>query len=267
MSRPPRAPTPAPDLPVAVDAAAVAAVSVLICTSSGHPALMTAAVPGIILIRFAALWAAGPGAGGPMPAEAVFFLACALVGGANDWNTVSRWRVYEYTVPHGWGASTIPLWMLLYWGMVLRFVARLSRWTRLVPPRGGSDDVRFGPWRTTEGWVKVAVELALVAATRLAIRRFYLDPILSWLPFLAALAAFAALIPLGRRDQAMLALVLVGGPAVEVLYINVGHLHRYHLGWVGGVPLWIVLWWGLAALVWRDISFRMERAIVRALPR
>lgn len=35
-------------------------------------------------------------------------------------------------------------------------------------------------------------------------------------------------------------------------------LDASHLGWFGGVSLWIVLWWLLAVLVWKDLAYRLE---------
>lgn len=55
----------------------------------------------------------------------------------------------------------------------------------------------------------------------------------------------------------MCVLVLALGAIVEVAYIQGGGLHRYHLGWIGGVPLWIALWWPLAVLVWGDLARRL----------
>jgi len=109
--------------------------------------------------------------------------------------------------------------------------------------------------------LKVALELALVLATRQTIYRLYLDPVFSWLPFLLALAVFAALFRPDRHDGKLLLIFLAGGPLIEVLYIQVGALHAYHLGWLGGVPLWIALWWLLIVLIWKDLAFRMERAL------
>ena len=31
----------------------------------------------------------------------------------------------------------------------------------------------------------------------------------------------------------------------------------------GGVPLWIVLWWALGILVWKDLAFRIEDRLRR----
>lgn len=258
-----RRPGLAPDthLLTALDALAVASVTVLICLASHELSFMSVAVPAIIIMRFMALAAVSPMT---MKAETLFFLVCTILGAFNDWNSVCRREIYDYTVPHEWEFSTIPGWMLLFWGMILRLLARFARWKGLDPPPAVSDYIGIGPWMTSSGTAKVAVELALVLVTRQAIYRYYSDPVLSWVPFLAALTVFFIVFGLNRHDWRLLALVAVIGTAVEVLYIQVGHLHRYHLGWIGGVPLWIVLWWCLGALIWKDISFRVERGF-RAL--
>jgi hypothetical protein len=155
--------------------------------------------------------------------------------------------------------------MLLYWGMILRFIARLARWRALGPERNASDELGINGIQMESPILKVVAEVLLVAATRWAIYRYYLDPALSWLPFLAALFVFLLFLRPKRHDFRLLGIFLISGPAVEILYIQVGHLHRYSLGWIGGVPLWIVFWWLLAILVWKDLAFRIERVLRTAL--
>jgi hypothetical protein len=110
--------------------------------------------------------------------------------------------------------------------------------------------------------LKVTAELGLLAVTRWTVYRFYLDPILSWLPFLIAMLLFGLLFRPNRHDFKLLGIFLVLGPVVEILYIQVAGLHRYHLGWIGGVPLWIVLWWALSILIWKDIALRVEQGFL-----
>jgi hypothetical protein len=100
----------------------------------------------------------------------------------------------------------------------------------------------------------------LALLTRQTIYRSYDDPIWSWLPFALALAAAWIVLRPDRRRLGLLLGVGVAGPMVEVLYIQVGHLHRYRLGWLAGVPLWIVLWWVLAVLI-------LEQLLARVAPR
>ncbi|MBZ0253807.1 MAG: hypothetical protein K8I02_10760 [Candidatus Methylomirabilis sp.] len=113
---------------------------------------------------------------------------------------------------------------------------------------------------------RAAVMLALVLGTRQAIYRFHGDPVLSWAPFAAALGLYALLLRPGRPELRLMGAIAVLGPAIEVLYIQVGGLHRYRLGWLGGVPLWIALWWVLAAPIRGELSGRLERALARRLP-
>lgn len=112
--------------------------------------------------------------------------------------------------------------------------------------------------------LKLTVELVLVFATRQLLYRYYLDPLLSWAPFAAALLVYVALFRPSGHERILMALAAVVGPAVEIAFIRAGHLHHYHLGWLGGVPLWIVLWWVLAVLIWNDVSGRLLGALATA---
>ena len=270
-----------------LDTCIVVAVSAAICLWSRHLDLMTVLVPTLLVARMG-IWAAlhrGAGVRGPRRRsrqngdmglsgqepkkkpplgvwrEAGFLLICTVMGGFNDWNSVVAHGIYDYTVPHYFPAFTsIPIWMLLFWGMILRALASLGRWS-VMGKKGPSNRVRL-PGRTVESaWLKVGLMLGLVFATRQAIYQWYLHPVLSWLPFALAGVFFVALFGLQRRDLLMAALMLTAGPVIEIVYIQVGGLHRYHLGWLGGVPVWIALWWVVAVLVWADISDRLRRAL------
>jgi hypothetical protein len=146
--------------------------------------------------------------------------------------------------------------------MILRFMATLCRWHRLGPPPSPRDEISVGRCVTSSAALTVAVELGLVVATRQLIYAYYLHPIMSWLPFAGGLVFYAALFRLTRHDKLLLAIAAIVGSTVEILFIQVGGLHRYHLGWVGGLPLWIVLWWMLAVLVWNDLSARLLARLV-----
>ena len=130
-------PRPTGDRAFAIDAAAVAVVAIAACATGGRLATMSILVPAVIVARFAA-WLAVPRADrdlDALPEGMVFTLATAL-GAVNDWNTVSRHGVYAYTVPSDLGAlSPIPSWMLLYWGLILRFVLTVFHYRRLAIPR------------------------------------------------------------------------------------------------------------------------------------
>jgi hypothetical protein len=246
------------DRAVALDGASVGAVGIALCFASDQLVLMTVLVPVVIVGRMIAWWLwVRVATRDSLSRELGFLTLCTLLGAVNDWNSVVRHKVYLYTAPADHPAiSTIPTWMLLYWGLILRFVATLASWERLGPNASG-DLVRFGAtqWRSTR-W-SLALRLALVLVTRQAIYRFHRDPILSWLPFLLAIGLYAYCFPLGRRERTLALLFLLGGPVVESVFIQWGHLHWYALGWFGGVPLWIVLWWVLAVLVWADVSRRL----------
>ena len=102
---------------VAIDAACVIVVSIAISFASDRLLLMTILVPIVISARMVCLALGAGGSRVPMRAEIVFFALCTLLGAFNDWNSVVNHRIYDYTVPvHFPGFSTIPLWMLLFWG-------------------------------------------------------------------------------------------------------------------------------------------------------
>lgn len=258
------------DKAFALDASVIGAVSVLICVAADRLALMSAAIPALLCLRLL-LWnrLGAQERGHGLATELIFFTLCTFIGAANDFNSVVRHQIYDYTVPHYFAWSTIPLWMLLYWGMILRFLVTLFRYRRLGPPPHLRNRVALGPWRTDNAAVKVILQLAIVVVTRQLIYRFYLDPFLSWAPFAVAIIAALLLFGADRHDRRILPLFAVGGAAVEVLYIQMGGLHAYHLGWLGGVPLWIALWWVLAAMIWHDLAARMLVALEnrRRIPR
>ncbi len=252
------------DAEVGVDMGIILVASVAIAAGSEALAFMTALVPCLFVARMVA-WAWVRRATARELVAEVFFLAlCTGLGGFNDWSSVVRHRIYDYTVPHYVGWSTIPIWMLLFWGLILRLLATLARWYRLDPPTQGSDRIRLGGRTLHSPWLRVGALLLLVLVTRQAIYRCYLDPWLSWLPFAGAAVVYMLLFGLHRHDRRLALLMLVGGPLIEVLYIQVGGLHRYHLGWLGGVPLWIALWWVVAVLVWKDLSARILAALAPA---
>lgn len=257
------------DRAFAIDAATIAVISAAICVASDRLGFMSLFVPAAIAVRFVLRFRTEEAeARERVPsrrAEVAFFAMCVALGGFNDWNSVVHHRIYDYDAPSWFPAvTTIPEWMLLYWGMILRFFATLARWERLAPPDSPSDTVHFGSRVVASPVLKVGLLLALVITTRQLIYRNYLDPVLSWLPFAAALFVFVALFRPRRHDFALLGIFLAGGPLIEILYIQVGELHRYHLGWLGGVPLWIALWWALAVLVWKDLSGRIMHRLLGA---
>lgn len=239
------------DRPFLVDAGAIALISLFICLFSQRLQLMTLLVPAVIALRLLG-WLVLPRAERDLDgrAEVALCVLTTALGAFNDWNSVTRHRIYDYTVPTDLpGLSHIPVWMLLYWGLILRFVLTVFHWQRVALPRAPG------------GAGRAAFLLALVLATRQAIYRLYGHPVLSWLPFLLALGAVLAVVRPDRGRLRLLAVVLVVGPAVEALYIQVGQLHAYRLGWLAGVPLWILLWWGLAAMIWDDLGTRLMDAI------
>ncbi len=253
------------DRAFAIDALSIAVISAAIVWAADQLLLMTLLVPGVVLARVLAIARLPRQERTLSPAaELVTVVGLALVGGFNDHSSVVRHRIYDYAVPAYFPElSTIPLWMLLYWGLILRFVITLTRYHRMTPTVA-RDDIYLGrrPFRSAR--LKVAIQLGLVLTTRQLVYRFYDDPLLSWLPFAVGLGLYFLLFRPDAAERRLALLFASGGPLVEVLYIQLGGLHRYQLGWLGGVPLWIALWWVLAVLILRDLAARVLRRIAAA---
>lgn len=243
----------------AIDASAVATFTLLVMLCSRHLIAMTVLVPAVIGARFL-LVARLPHRERHLPlgTDVTLFALGTVLGASNDWMSVVRHGVYDYRVPVFFPElSTIPLWMLLSWGLILRFVVTLSCWSTLDPPAGLRATVHLGKWRVTSPGLRLALALALVVATRQCIYRTARDPLLSWLPFALALLIHGLVLRPDRHDRKLMALAATVGPAVEVLDIRVGGLHHYELGWIAGVPVWIVLWWVLGVPIWKEVSWRL----------
>jgi len=237
------------DRAVVVDLSAMTSIGLAVCLASDHLAFMTALV---VLVLIARTWLVCTWASARLLPELLFLALCTVIGGANDWNTVVRHGVYAYTVTADHPAfSTIPTWMLLYWGVILRAIAQLAAWPRL-----GDARVPEGPF--ARPWPRVAAQLAIVLATRQAIYRLWAEAWWSWLPFAVGLALYFVVIKPSQRARRLALIALFAGPPVEIAFIQLGHLHRYALGWLGGVPVWIALWWALGVLVWSDLGPRLE---------
>lgn len=244
---------------LAVDLVPVAVVVACILSLGDAAAVMTAIVALAMAGRTAAWWllVGRPEARSLAPELGLLAIA-TLLGAANDHLSVVVHRVYDYGLPTLTpGLSSIPTWMLLFWGLILRALATLVRTGPFATPVPRT--LVHLPGRTLDAPVlRIAIDLALVLATRQLVYRFHLDPWLSFVPFAAALAVRALLLRLDRGDLGLVATIAIVGPAVEAACINVAHLHRYHLGILGGVPVWIVLWWVLGALVWKELAPRIE---------
>jgi hypothetical protein len=249
------------DRAIALDVLLIAGVSSLAAFFSREPAVMGVAVAAAFVVRLVVWSRLHAGERDlDLSRELVFFGACSVIGAFNDWNTVVMRGVYRYTVPAELPSlSTIPLWMLAFWGIILRLMSGLSRWRRLgLPPL--SDAVFFGPWRRRSVTLRVLTIALLVLSTRISIFRHYEHPWLSWLPFALALVVAAIVLRPGARRLALALAASMLGTLVESLYVRVAGLHYYELGWIGGVPLWIALWWALATLLWGELTTRVITA-------
>lgn len=237
----------------AVDLVALGVGSWLICRAATDLPAMSIAMAGLIGIRtIMAGWLVRR-EGGRVVDELLVFLICMLIGAFNDWNTVVRHGIYRYAVPVYWPQwSTIPVWMLAYWGIILRAMAGLF----IVVAGETSDRVQWGRWRRDHAGARLGIQLGLVAVARQAIVAWWWHPILSWAVPLIALVVRIVVVPPTRRELLALGVLLAVGPAVESLYILVAGLHVYALGWLGGVPLWIVVWWALGGSTWGELAVR-----------
>lgn len=237
-----------------IDTAVIILVSFLIALVAHNLLLMTIVVPLILLLR---LILATTVAADRLPVshELILFTACTVIGAFNDWNSVVNHGIYDYTVPVYFpGLTTVPIWMLLFWGMILRYFVTLGSTGFFKPD--AENRLWLGRSVAVPGWVRVAVLLAIAMVTRQFIYRFYLDPFYSWLPFAVALGFWLIVVPTGKGGRRLVLAALVAGPLVEGLYILVGGMHLYHLPFVLGVPLWIMLWWTLAVPLWVELAGR-----------
>lgn len=251
---------PSSDRAVVIDVGAVAIISVALCVTHASLVWMEAIVPVVLGLRLAAWMRLPKRERGPVRIELPFLVLCIVLGAFNDWNSVHHHRIYDYTVEvHSPRWSMIPVWMLLFWGMILRLVATLGRWKRLGSWTAPHDRVALPAPVRGSPYAALVLQLFLAFATRQAIYVTYRDPVWSWVPFAIACLIYLAVLRPVRPAHRLMGLALLFGPIIEILYIQVGHLHRYHLGWIGGVPLWIVLWWALAIPIWADLSLHLTR--------
>ncbi len=245
-----------------IDAAATLAIGMAACAWGQSPGAMLAVVIAVVASRMA-LWRSLDSAARRhgLPAEIAFFSLCTVLGALNDWNTVDRHRVYAYLVPSDVSWSSIPLWMMLFWGQILRSIATAATWARGhdAMPTG----VRVLGGTRSHPLRRVAVMLALVICTRQCVYRLWDHPVWSWLPFAVGIALFAFFLGVGRAERRLAVIALAVGPAFEAGLIGLGGLHRYSLGWIFGVPLWIILWWILATWMWGELSGRFLSVLER----
>lgn len=254
------------DAEVAVDAGAIAVGSLAICLAAHRLPLMTALLPALVLARTALWYRVTRPRAAPLLPELVYLALCTGIGAFNDWSSVVVHGIYAYTVPvYAPSVTTIPGWMLLFWGLVLRLFTTVGSWSRLGASPAPRSRAGFGPWHVERPWLKIALLLLLVLTTRQTIYRLYLHPWGSWLPFAGAALLYPVLFGLDRHEARLAGLTLVVGPLVEVLYIQVAGLHRYPLGWLGGVPLWIALWWVVSVLAWKDLGARIQAGLISRL--
>ena len=103
------------DAAFALDVGSLALVSVAIAVASTRLAFMSVLVPAVVLLR-TAIWSHLRAADGhrrgarELLAELLLLTVCTALGGFNDWNSVVRHEIYDYTVPHYFpGFSSIRL--------------------------------------------------------------------------------------------------------------------------------------------------------------
>ncbi|MBI2069630.1 MAG: hypothetical protein HYT79_03430 [Elusimicrobia bacterium] len=232
---------------VLIDAGAVAIVGIAVLACADRPVFMLFLVSAVFGLRFFLwrLWVRR-NKSHSMAAEIVFVACCAAIGAFNDWNSVDGHGVYHYRAAllFPW-ISTIPFWMLLYWGLILRFLASLLNVRKFF---------LTGPTQGGGLFKRAAFAGILVLLTRQAIYRFYADPWMSWLPFAAALLGALTFYRPGPLKIVILSVMTAMAVGTEILFIQTAGLHEYYLGVIGGAPVWIMLWWFLAFIVWGDLS-------------
>ncbi|MBT3981774.1 MAG: hypothetical protein HOE90_10500 [Bacteriovoracaceae bacterium] len=241
-----------------VDTFVIVAISILICFFSKKLLLMSIVVPLILavrliytLIRF-----------DEKKQEIILYTICTILGAFNDWNSVVGKGVYDYHAPVYFPEfSTIPIWMLLYWGMILRYMAAVAWWPGLGKDVELKNEVHLGSkvWKSTP--TKIILQLAIVFVTRQFIYHYYLDSVLSFAPFVVALILYSLIFRPNKREIKLGLLCISLGTVVEILYIGAGDLHYYHHGILFGVPIWISLWWSLSVIIWKDIYKLIEQKI------
>lgn len=247
---------------MAIDAVAVLIISFAFCLAGDRLVFMTLLVPAVIFLRF--LFLAGLGREAiDLKAEIIFYLICTIIGIVNDLNSVIQHELYHYSLPRFSASIPTPIWMLLFWGLILRSLARFSRWQALNPPQHISNEIGIGRHVMSNGCAKVIFEIILVLLSRQAIYKTYTHPVFSWLPLTIILFIAIGTLKLSRHDWKILSIFAIFGPITEIIYIQVGHLHVYQLGWIAGAPIWIFLWWIIVMLIWKDFAFRIERFLSR----
>lgn len=249
---------------MAIDFITILIISLAICLASHELVFMSFFVPLVILMRFVLIDRMVNKTEINIKTEIPFFILITLLGAFNDWNSVSNKKIYDYTVPHYFEFSSIPMWMLIYWGMILRAIYSFSKWSFLKPQAKLNNIIGLKKYQITNPGLKIISELMLVFITRQFIYKYYLDPILSWIPFVIALIIWLLFFKVNRHDIKLLFVFLLVGPLVEIIYIKIGHLHYYHLGLIYGVPVWIIIWWLIIVLIWKDLAPRMEYFIAEA---
>lgn len=250
---------------MAIDFISILIISIAICLASHKLIFMSFFVPLTILTRFILVYWFSSKTEINIKIEIPFFVLITLMGAFNDWNSVSNKKIYDYTVPHYFEFSTIPMWMLLYWGMILRAIYSFSKWSFLKPQTKLHNAIGLKKHQIINPSLKVVAELILVFITRQFIYKYYLDPILSWVPFIIAFIIWLLFFKVSRHDIKLLFVFLLVGPLIEVIYIKIGHLHYYHLGLFYGVPAWIIIWWLIIVLIWKDLAPRIEYFISESL--
>lgn len=253
----------------ALDALIIAIISVLICFFSQDLILMTVLVP-ILMVSRCIVWVLmkADNTRKSITGEFILLTICIALGAFNDWNSVDNHRIYDYTVPHFFPTlSTIPFWMLLYWGMILRALVSLFRWHPLGTESKANNKTKLFNFCSESPLLKISLQLAIIVITRQFIYRYFEDPILSWIPFAVAIIFYCLVFDLKKSDYYLAIGFLIFGPIIEILYIQVGHLHQYHLGVLGGIPIWLALWWVLSMLIWKDLSIRLWKQIETLLLR
>lgn len=223
-------------------------VSILIAFKAQDLLFMTITIPSILMIRLFFVVSFNRSQASD---QLIFiYLVATIIGAFNDYNSVVIKKIYSYTVPvYFESLSSIPIWMLLFWGMILQFILSLKVFLQSYFDELNCNSNTFSIPALLR---KFIIQAGILLSTRQCIYLFFMDPFWSWFPFAVALTIYTVFYIRKKSEVCLLLFAIIIGPMIEAIFITIGKLHFYHLGIFFGVPFWIILWWPLAALIWSD---------------
>jgi len=205
--------------------------------------LMSAVMLGIIIFRFVFCYRKG---------DLIFFFLGFVLGGGNDLISMYK-KVYAYLPAPDISLLPIPMWVLLFWGLIFVFFRKLMRFGPFLgePPKRLIDQPLL-----LDGLILVIYRMIIYRTAD----RF-------WLPdaLFAAILVLRLLVSVPSKNERRLMLtMLVLGPAYEIWLIHCG-LYVYQTGFFYGMPLWLIVYWVFVIRLLKAIFDRIEtRVVMRA---